>query len=85
MKNTIPLTPVESSQIAAVGYDEEKNILAVQFKNGVATGVVYHYDGVSPEKYAGLTGAESLGSYFFKSIKPEHAFTKIVPDEDGVD
>lgn len=73
----IVLTPVDSSQIEAVGYDETTKTLAIKFKHG---GSVYHYDNVAPELYTDLCAAESKGAFFGKRIK--HGgfnFTKIAP------
>jgi len=66
------MTPVESSQIARIGYDATTNTLAIEF----ARGGLYHYDNVTPELYAKMQAAESKGSFFFKEIKP---FTKEYP------
>lgn len=57
-KPAIPLTPVESSQIAAVGHAGD--VLAVRFKGGQ----LYHYTGVSAEQHQALVGAESIGKHF---------------------
>jgi len=51
---TIPLTPVKSSNITAVGY--ENGTLAVKFSSGS----VYHYEGVPTNVYAELIAAESV-------------------------
>jgi len=69
---TIPLKPVKSSSFQAVGYDEEKRILAVQFPGGV-----YHYADVPKEVYDSLLAAESLGKFFALHIKPKYAAAKL--------
>lgn len=63
---------VTSSNIAAVGYDEDKKRLTVIYKSGGT----YHYEGVSPETYAALEAADSIGQHVAKHIKGKHAFTK---------
>ena len=63
----IPLTPVKSSQIAAVGHDPATSTLAVQFTRG--TGALYCYPNVSAEAHAAFMGAKSLGTHFGKHIK----------------
>lgn len=74
----IPLRAVEgSSQIAAIGYDAEAQILAVRFIQGA--GAIYHYPGVSQETYDAFHGAESLGKFFGQHIKPM-AFDKYPPE-----
>lgn len=69
--------PVESSQIAEVGYEEGAEYpLGIRFtptKKQAAAGLpgsVYVYANVTPELYAGLAQAESVGSYFGQNIKP---------------
>jgi hypothetical protein len=67
---TIPLQAIESSQIAAYGYDAASNTLAIQFKpKGKSAGGIYHYANVGPTEWAAFRDAESKGSHFFKAIK----------------
>lgn len=81
----INLTPCESSQIHAHGYDHETKTLALQFKHKgndgkPVAGSVYYYSDFSPETYADFCAAESKGSFFGKRIKNGgFNFTKIVP------
>lgn len=63
----IPMTPVTSSQVEAVGYDAERRTLSVIFTRG--PGHVYHYPDVSPEVHAAFVGAESIGKFFGQHIK----------------
>jgi len=63
----IELLPVESSQVKAVGYDEETRTLAVTFTRG--TGAIYHYPEVTRETYELFINAESIGTFFGKHIK----------------
>lgn len=78
---SIPLNPVESSQIAAIGHDPETSTLAIQFKGkGDAPGSVYHYQNFDAEQFRALSGAESIGSHFYQHIKPasdKHPYQKI--------
>jgi hypothetical protein len=76
----IALTAVVSSQIAAIGYDPESQILAVQFIETGAEGRVYHYHGFPPEKFAELEAAESKGSFFYKHIKNRYDFDRFEAD-----
>jgi len=62
---TIPMQPVESSQIKAMGYDAESKTLAIEFLGGG----LYHYANVEPDTFAEMMLAPSLGSYFYKNIK----------------
>lgn len=69
---TIAMDAVESSQVAKIGHHPETNTLAIQFsnrKNG-SPGGVYHYENITPKLFADFKGAESVGSHFYKHIKP---------------
>ena len=56
---------VESSNLAEIGYDEETQILEIQFKKGA----VYQYEGVPVEVYGEFLEAESIGKAFSQLIK----------------
>lgn len=66
------MTLVESSTIAAIGYDETLKVLVIRFKQGGA----YKYADVTPEDHAALMSAESKGKYFLKHIKPKYMGVK---------
>lgn len=61
-----PLKETTSKMLHSYGYDPEAGVLAVKFHNGG----VYTYPGVSPEQFAALEGAESIGGHFAKHIRP---------------
>lgn len=63
----IPMTPVVSNQIAAIGYDAGTQTLAVTFTRG--PGHIYQYPNVSPETYEAFMAAESKGNFFGQHIK----------------
>lgn len=63
----IPMTPVDSNQVGAVGYDPETKTLAVTFKRGA--GAIYHYPNVEPEQHAAFLKAESIGKHFGAHIQ----------------
>lgn len=63
----IAMTPVESGQIGAVGYDPATKTLAVTFARGA--GAIYHYPNVEPQVHADFMAAESKGTFFGKHIK----------------
>jgi hypothetical protein len=63
----IPMTPVESNQVGAVGYDADTKTLAVTFKRGA--GAIYHYPNVEPEQHAAFLKAESIGKHFGAHVK----------------
>lgn len=59
------MTPVKSSNIAAVGHDPHTSELTVEFKNGGR----YIYHGISADQHAALMKADSIGSHLHKYIK----------------
>lgn len=68
----IDMQTVESSRIHSLGFDEATGTLAIRFKDR-ATSVptsLYHYSNVTTEDWEALHGAESIGSHFYKHIKP---------------
>lgn len=72
------LRAVESSNIAAIGYDEPKQTLRVQFKSGAT----YDYTGVPAAVHAGLLASETKGGYLARHIKPVYAATKAETTQD---
>jgi len=85
------LIPVESSQIAAIGYDDAKRLLFIEFKAFKAKpgqpqkpNTTYEYQNVSPELFAALMAAESKGKFFGAEIKPhkdKFPFRKLSAEE----
>ena len=70
----INLSPVTSSQIAAVGYDTGSKTLAIQFNNGKK---VYHYAEVEQDEFEQLLHAESIGRHFGKHIRGKYTHTLV--------
>lgn len=72
---TGPLTmaPVESSQIAAIGYDAGTLTLGITFKQGGH----YRYAGVRQEHFDELRQAPSLGRHFDKFIRGRYSYQRI--------
>lgn len=67
----IEMHEVVSSQISAIGYDAPSKTLAIEFKGKDGKpGSLYHYDGCDADTFEALRSAESVGSYFYKHIKP---------------
>lgn len=58
-------TPVQSSNLASVGYDPPSATLEVEFHSSG----IYQYFGVPSEIYEGLMSAGSKGTYFDQRIK----------------
>ncbi len=65
-------TPVTSSSIDSVGYDEATRTMHVQF----ASGATYEYPGIDPEDHRALIEAKSIGSHFAKNIRPNYTGRK---------
>ena len=59
------MRPVNSSNIAKIGYDVRDQELHVEFTNGAR----HAYQGVAPSDYAALAGAESVGKHFHAAIR----------------
>jgi hypothetical protein len=69
------MIPVDSSMIAAVGYDAKTKTLEVLFNSGKT----YGYKGVPQEEFDGLMNAESKGSYmrtFIIDMYPDYLISK---------
>ena len=64
---------VDSSTIAAVGYDRGTAVLEMEFTSGE----VYEYFLVPPSVYDGLLRATSHGRYFGDHIRARYRFRKI--------
>ncbi|TWI69022.1 KTSC domain-containing protein [Pseudoduganella lurida] len=69
----IEMLPVDSSQIAAIGHSADSNTLAIQFKGRTGPGSVYHYQNFDAAAFEEFAAAESIGSHFYKHIKPHAA------------
>ncbi len=67
------MTPVESSNIEAVGYDGDSSTLQVEFKNGGT----YQYFDVPEHVFEGLRDAESVGGYLASVIKGSYRYSKV--------
>lgn len=65
--------PVESSNLASVGYDAAKQILEIEFNHGG----IYQYFNVPEEEYEELMSANSHGSYFVHNIKDVYEYDRI--------
>jgi hypothetical protein len=69
----IPAEAVESSNLAAIGYDGARKVLAVTFKSGD----VFHYANVAPELALELYNAESKGRFYQQRIKGQFSGQKM--------
>lgn len=75
----LPLQEVKSSNIAAVGYDADREVFAVQFKSGAAQ---YQYSGVNAKLAEQIRAAPSIGSAVSKMlVKAGLPSTRIDPEK----
>ena len=67
------MIPVNSSNIASIGYDEPNQQTFVQFLNGS----IYVYKGVPAHEHQNLMEAPSHGSYLNRSFKNIYPYERI--------
>jgi hypothetical protein len=67
------MTPLNSSNLCAVGYNPFAGTLTIAFRSGG----VYGYFRVPPAVYLGLLRAESHGSYFHANIKYRYPYRRL--------
>lgn len=65
--------PVQSSNLAEVGYDQDEGILEVLFNNGS----IYHYFNVPASVFQQLLHAESKGTFHYHHIRGHFRYTKL--------
>ena len=71
------MTPVKSSNIESIGYNENEKQLLVKFKNGKT----FSYKYVTYPEYEALLNADSVGSHFSKFIKNTKAAQEVIVEE----
>jgi len=64
---------VESSTLAAVGYDTDRKLLKVEFSSRA----VYHYFGVPAAVHQSLLKASSKGTFFNRSIRGRFPYRRV--------
>lgn len=62
----VPLEPVVSTNLSAIGYDPKRRILAVQF---ASSGDIMHYAGVPPKLAGDFKRAESFGKFYAQHVR----------------
>jgi KTSC domain len=67
------MIPVTSSNIAAIGYDEDSQTLQVEFNNGSN----YQYFDVPERVFNELRDAGSVGAYLASNIKGVYRFSRV--------
>jgi hypothetical protein len=66
-------TPVSSSNVDSVGYDDQAEELHVTFLNGR----IYVYHGVSSKTYDSFMASRSKGEFLHRYIKGRHMHTRV--------
>lgn len=69
----IEMQPVDSSNIAAVGYDADEMELQVKFKDGG----LYSYAEVTQQEFNNLLNSESVGRTFGATIRDRKPTTQL--------
>ncbi len=71
------LKPVNSSSLAAIGYDTAAKTLVLEFR----TGGTYAYFDVPPSRHRALLKASSMGEHFMHSIRDRYPYVKLALPE----
>ena len=66
-------TPVSSSHLSSIGYNENSGLLEIEFKDGS----IYQYSNVPTNIYEELMAASSHGKYFHRHIRDVYSDTQI--------
>ena len=69
----IQRTPVDSSNIASAGYDEDLKVMEIEFIGGA----LYQYENVPEKIFLTFMNAPSQGQYFHAKIKPKYTYSRI--------
>jgi KTSC domain len=67
------LTPVESSTLTMIGYDVERAVLRLEFRDRL----IYEYYGVPADQHEELRRSLSKGSYFNRTIRGRYAYARV--------
>lgn len=77
MYNSAFMVPVESSQLAAIGYDKQSGQAYVRFVDKGRGGALYEYDAVPEGVVTDIINAESVGRQFNLSLKYGFSYRRI--------
>ena len=66
-------TPVSSSSIASIGYDDGRAVLEIEFHGGM----VYQYFDVPAAEAEAMLSAGSVGRYFLEQVKGTYRYARI--------
>ena len=67
---------VKSVNIISVGYDEEKELLKIEFK----LEIIYHYYGVPMGEFVSFLKTDDIDHYFFNFIANRYHYDEIRKD-----
>ena len=74
------MNAVESSTLAAIGYDDACGILQLEFRSSA----VYCYCGVPGSVHEELLAASSKGRYFNKAIRGHFPHSRVRDEKSGL-
>ena len=66
-------TPVASSSIRSIGYDDEEKALEIEFQSGG----IYRYADVAHSTYEAFLSARSHGSYFHENVRGQYDYRRV--------
>ena len=69
----IAMMSVDSEMARSIGYDEEEQVLQIEFSSGS----VYHYSDVEPQMWESLQDADSTGKFFNSEIKGYYSSRRV--------
>jgi hypothetical protein len=69
------VTAVESTTLATVAYDEERELLRLEFRSQA----IYQYLGVPHRVHQALLSSPSKGGYFNQAIRGRFAYQRVSP------
>lgn len=86
--DTVKMVPVSSSNMAALGYDPDSQVLTVQFHGkDEKSGRVYQYQNVPAWLYGDMLGSDSVGMFFNQTIRANgqlYPFKVVEPSASGI-
>jgi hypothetical protein len=71
----IKRTPVQSTNVASVGYSRQLHALEIEFTRGA----IYRFLNVPPSVYRALMNAESKGHFIAEELRGQYEFVRVRP------
>ena len=69
---------IESSHLKEIGYEEDVEVMDIQFHNGS----VYRYFDVQKDVYDALMNDVSPGTFFHRHVRGWYEYRSLPPDKD---